>query len=228
LRFATIAYRWQPLFGRTLQVSPFRRGKALTCIYTHERPDLCRELPNWMFDESYCVGIKLGPPEISIEGLNELAGVLAAFGTNRKQSAQSHPSNKKEKSGAEEPVSKSRAARSRAGTPNLSGPGGAKHHEGTGRSPGRSSAGGSGNRRGDIDEQGGTHHRLQVRSSSSAVSPSRDDGAQGVDIDRSTLAGWTGQGAALLDPIVARIREMVLSASKLHTDDTPVPMLDPG
>src|SRR5205807_6754076 len=52
--------------------------------------------------------------------------------------------------------------------------------------------------------------------------------AQGVDIDRSTLAGWTGQGAALLDPIVARIRDMVLSASKLHTDDTPVPMLDPG
>jgi transposase len=52
--------------------------------------------------------------------------------------------------------------------------------------------------------------------------------AQGVDIDRSTLAGWTGQGAVLLDPIVARIREMVLSASKLHTDDTPVPMLDPG
>lgn len=38
--------------------------------------------------------------------------------------------------------------------------------------------------------------------------------AQGIDIDRSTLAGWTGQGAALLDPIVARIREMVLSASK--------------
>jgi hypothetical protein len=52
-RFATIAYRWHPLFGRTLQASPFRRGKELTCIYTDERPDLCRELPNWMFDESY-------------------------------------------------------------------------------------------------------------------------------------------------------------------------------
>ena len=52
--------------------------------------------------------------------------------------------------------------------------------------------------------------------------------AQGIDIDRSTLAGWTGQGAALLDPIVTRIRETVLSSSKLHTDDTPVPMLDPG
>jgi transposase len=52
--------------------------------------------------------------------------------------------------------------------------------------------------------------------------------AQGVEIDRSTLAGWTGQGAALLDPIVARIKESVLASSKLHTDDTPVPMLDPG
>jgi hypothetical protein len=55
-------------------------------------------------------------------------------------------------SSAEKPVSKSRAARSRAGTPKLSGPGEAKQ---TGRSPGRSFAGGSGNRRGDIDEQGG-------------------------------------------------------------------------
>jgi transposase len=52
--------------------------------------------------------------------------------------------------------------------------------------------------------------------------------AQGIDIDRSTLAGWTGQGAALLDPIVARIKETVLASDKLHTDDTPVPMLDPG
>jgi hypothetical protein len=68
-RFAAIAYRWHPLFGRTLQVSPFRRGKDLTCIYTDERPDLSRELPNWMFDESYCAGMTLGSPEISIEAL---------------------------------------------------------------------------------------------------------------------------------------------------------------
>ncbi len=52
--------------------------------------------------------------------------------------------------------------------------------------------------------------------------------AQGIDIDRSTLSGWTGQAAALLDPIVSRIREEGLKAAKLHTDDTPVPMLDPG
>ena len=52
--------------------------------------------------------------------------------------------------------------------------------------------------------------------------------AQGIEIDRSTLAGWAGQAAALLDPIVSRIREEGLKASKLHTDDTPVPMLVPG
>ncbi|MEO6215113.1 MAG: IS66 family transposase [Sphingomonas sp.] len=52
--------------------------------------------------------------------------------------------------------------------------------------------------------------------------------AQGIDIDRSTLAGWAGQASALLDPIVSRIREVGLSAAKIHTDDTPVPMLDPG
>jgi transposase len=52
--------------------------------------------------------------------------------------------------------------------------------------------------------------------------------AQGLDIDRSTLAGWTGQAASLLDPIAARIREEGLKAAKLHADDTPVPVLDPG
>jgi|TARA_R100000501_G_scaffold14813_1_gene26860 transposase len=52
--------------------------------------------------------------------------------------------------------------------------------------------------------------------------------AQGLDIDRSTLAGWAGQAAQLLDPIVSRIREEGLKAAKIHSDDTPVPMLVPG
>jgi len=52
--------------------------------------------------------------------------------------------------------------------------------------------------------------------------------AQGIEVDRSTLAGWAGQAAQLLDPIVARIREQGLKAGKLHADDTPVPMLVPG
>ena len=52
--------------------------------------------------------------------------------------------------------------------------------------------------------------------------------AQGLDVDRSTLAGWVGQGCALLRPIAERIREIGLQCSKLHVDDTPLPMLDPG
>lgn len=52
--------------------------------------------------------------------------------------------------------------------------------------------------------------------------------AQGVDLDRSTLARWVGQAASLLDPVAARIRDEGLRAAKIHTDDTPVPVLDPG
>jgi hypothetical protein len=48
---------------------------APVCIYSDERPGLTRELPNWMFDESYCSGMTLGQPEISITGLNKLADV---------------------------------------------------------------------------------------------------------------------------------------------------------
>ena len=52
--------------------------------------------------------------------------------------------------------------------------------------------------------------------------------AQGLPVDRSTLAGWAGQAAGLLDPIYRRIREEGLKATKIHADDTPVPMLMPG
>jgi hypothetical protein len=144
-RVARIAYPWHPLYGRTLQVSPFRRGKDLTCIYTDERPDLSRELPNWMFDEGYCAGMTLGLAEISIEGLEELAAVLASLGANRDRGAQSRPSKKKEKGGAEQAASRSSPARSRAGTSKPSGAGGAER-KGTGRSPGGSAAGGPGGR----------------------------------------------------------------------------------
>ena len=52
--------------------------------------------------------------------------------------------------------------------------------------------------------------------------------AQGIEIDRSTLAGWVGKASALLDPIVSRIRSEGLKASKIYSDDTTVPVLDPG
>src|SRR6516165_11050296 len=94
-----------------------------------------------MFDESYCAGMALGRPEISIEGLNELASVLASFAANRKEGAHSSHSIKKETDRAEKPASQSSAAHSRAGTSNSRNTRGAKHRE-AGRGPGRSSAGG--------------------------------------------------------------------------------------
>lgn len=50
----------------------------------------------------------------------------------------------------------------------------------------------------------------------------------GVELDRSTLADWVGGAAALLGPLVAAIGRHVLAAEKLHADDTPVPVLQPG
>lgn len=51
---------------------------------------------------------------------------------------------------------------------------------------------------------------------------------EGVDLDRSTLAGWVGASAVLLDPLVQAVRHHVLAAARLHADDTPVPVLAPG
>jgi transposase len=51
---------------------------------------------------------------------------------------------------------------------------------------------------------------------------------QGVDLDRSTLADWVGAVSHLLSPLVDQLRNHVLAASKLHADDTPVPVLAPG
>jgi transposase len=51
---------------------------------------------------------------------------------------------------------------------------------------------------------------------------------QGVELERSTLADWVGGSSRLLEPLVETLREYVMEASKLHADDTPVPVLAPG
>ena len=51
---------------------------------------------------------------------------------------------------------------------------------------------------------------------------------EGVDLDRSTLAGWVGAASELLTPLVDEIKKHVLAAAKIHADDTPVPVLAPG
>lgn len=51
---------------------------------------------------------------------------------------------------------------------------------------------------------------------------------QGVEISRSTLAGWVGASSDLLAPLVNAIQKHVLAGQKLHADDTPMPVLSPG
>jgi transposase len=51
---------------------------------------------------------------------------------------------------------------------------------------------------------------------------------EGVDLDRSTLAGWVGAASELLTPLVDEMEKHVLAAAKIHADDTPVPVLAPG
>ena len=50
----------------------------------------------------------------------------------------------------------------------------------------------------------------------------------GVDLDRSTLADWVGQSARLLRPLVEAVGTYVMTADRVHADDTTVPVLDPG
>src|SRR6478672_4125693 len=135
-RTARIAYPWHLLFGQTLQVSPHRRGKDLQCIYTDERPDLSRELPTWMFDESYCAGMALGEPQISVGGLLKFAAALESFATQT-HGARSHPSRRKEKDRAEKSISQPGAActlsrTSNSRTPAVANPG--RAHRSFGRS----------------------------------------------------------------------------------------------
>src|SRR5882672_4482452 len=51
---------------------------------------------------------------------------------------------------------------------------------------------------------------------------------EGVELERSTLAGWVGGASRTLEPLVDVLRRYVLDANKLHGDDIPVPVLAPG
>ena len=51
---------------------------------------------------------------------------------------------------------------------------------------------------------------------------------QGVEIERSTLAGWVGAASELLSPLRDALQKHVLGGTKLHADDTPIPVLAPG
>lgn len=48
----------------------------------------------------------------------------------------------------------------------------------------------------------------------------------GVELSRSTLCDWVGAAADLAGPVVAEMRRELLGSKVIHTDDTPVPVLD--
>ena len=50
----------------------------------------------------------------------------------------------------------------------------------------------------------------------------------GVDIPESTLCDWVNYAATWLAPIVATMKADLLMSHKLHTDDTPIPVLAKG
>jgi transposase len=49
-----------------------------------------------------------------------------------------------------------------------------------------------------------------------------------LDLPRGLLAGWVGRSAALAEPMAAFIGRHALAGTRLHVDDTPMPMLSPG
>lgn len=50
----------------------------------------------------------------------------------------------------------------------------------------------------------------------------------GVDLCRSTLAGWVGGACWWLDALHERLSKNVFASDHLFADDTPIPVLDPG
>jgi transposase len=57
-----------------------------------------------------------------------------------------------------------------------------------------------------------------------AVMAARD----GVTLDTASMGRWVGLCGALLEPLVDALRQYVMAGRKLHADDTPIPVLEPG
>jgi transposase len=50
----------------------------------------------------------------------------------------------------------------------------------------------------------------------------------GLEIPRSTMCGWVSYTASALSPIVGAVKSSVIVSRKIHTDDTPITVLDPS
>jgi transposase len=52
--------------------------------------------------------------------------------------------------------------------------------------------------------------------------------APGLELARSTMCGWMKAAADLLAPLVAQMADRIRASRVIHTDDTPVPVQEPG
>jgi transposase len=50
----------------------------------------------------------------------------------------------------------------------------------------------------------------------------------GVTLDPASSGRWVGQCEALMDPLLEAVRRYAMAGSKIHADDTPIPVLAPG
>ncbi|REG58578.1 transposase [Paraburkholderia sp. BL6669N2] len=50
----------------------------------------------------------------------------------------------------------------------------------------------------------------------------------GVKLDPASMGRWVGQCEALCEPLTEALRRHTMAPSKLHADDTPIPVLAPG
>ncbi|MEA3131392.1 MAG: transposase, partial [Paraburkholderia sp.] len=50
----------------------------------------------------------------------------------------------------------------------------------------------------------------------------------GVEIEAGTMGHWLGSLTWLLNPLVDAVRRHALGGTKVHADDTPLPVLAPG
>lgn len=77
--FATVRYRWHPLFGCQVRVAGVI-GEGKSKIIRIEAPaGINGEIPAWMVEIEQCAKMSIGPPEVSLDRLVELSVYLRSL-----------------------------------------------------------------------------------------------------------------------------------------------------
>ena len=78
-QFVVVQYRWHPLHGERLGLRQRTGRRGQEILYLEVRSGISREIPAWMCDAAVCTAMLLGPAQVGIDALNELAAVLSAY-----------------------------------------------------------------------------------------------------------------------------------------------------